>query len=203
MVNYKVVKRHYKEKAMKRKITDKSIELFERKGFTQTSIQDIVDELGVTKGTFYYYYSSKEQLLMDIHLEYIDELLAQQKEIINCPNSTNKEKLVNLIEQLIKDIRKNGARGRVFFREIRHLSEDNIAIVKEKRNQVRLNIESVIRHGIESGEFKAELDADIISFAVLSLTNYSYQWYKPHGRVSEDELVQMYTNLLFEGIVKE
>ncbi len=51
---------------MKEKIIEKAIELFEKKGFSTTSIQDIVDELGVTKGSFYYYFSSKEQLLMDI-----------------------------------------------------------------------------------------------------------------------------------------
>ena len=60
---------------VKEKITAQSIRLFEKKGFTETSIQDIVDSLGVTKGTFYYYFSSKEELLMDIHLGYIDELL--------------------------------------------------------------------------------------------------------------------------------
>lgn len=185
---------------MKRKITNKSIELFEEKGFTQTSIQDIVNELEVTKGTFYYYYSSKEQLLMDIHLEYIDELLNKQDEIIRCPNSTNKEKVTNLIAQLIEDIETHGKRGRVFFREIRHLSDENIAIVKEKRNQVRFNIEKVVNKGIESGEFQFDLQADIVSFAILSLTNYSYQWFKPSGRLSADHLVEIYTNILYEGI---
>lgn len=60
---------------MKAKITEHSIRLFEQKGFTETSIQDIVDSIGVTKGTFYYYFSSKEQLLMDIHMDYITKLL--------------------------------------------------------------------------------------------------------------------------------
>lgn len=185
---------------MKRKISYTSIELFEQKGFTQTSIQDIVDELEVTKGTFYYYYSSKEQLLMDIHLEYIDELLANQAEIIQCRKSTNKEKIRNIIKHLIEDIETNGSRGRVFFREIRHLSRDNINIVKQKRNQVRLNIEKVIRDGIEQGEFQADLQADIVSFAVLSLTNYSYQWFNPQGKLDTESLVDLYTNILFEGI---
>jgi len=37
---------------MKEKITIESIRLFEMKGFSETSIQDIVDAIGVTKGTF-------------------------------------------------------------------------------------------------------------------------------------------------------
>lgn len=185
---------------MKRKISHTSIELFERKGFTQTSIQDIVDELEVTKGTFYYYYTSKEQLLMDIHLEYIDELLAKQTKIIEEASTSNKKKIVQLISQLIEDISSKGPHGRVFFREIRHLANDNISIVKEKRNQVRFNIENVIQAGIEAGEFKADLQADVVSFAVLSLTNYSYQWFDPKGKIDSESLVEIYTNILFEGI---
>lgn len=41
---------------MKEKIIEVSIDLFGKHGFTETSIQDIVDGLGVTKGTFYYYF---------------------------------------------------------------------------------------------------------------------------------------------------
>ena len=50
------------EKRMKGKITQVSIQLFEQKDFSETSIQDICDGPGVTKGTFYYYFTSKEEL---------------------------------------------------------------------------------------------------------------------------------------------
>lgn len=185
---------------MKKKITETSIELFEKKGFTQTSIQDIVDELSVTKGTFYYYFSSKEQLLMDIHLEYIDNLLQRQEKIIHDPETSNKQKVTNLIALLINDIAEKGPSGRVFFREIRHLSNSNIDIVKQKRNQVRLNIEKIIRQGMEKGEFRPDLKPSIITLAILSLTNYSYQWFKTGGEVSSEELVQIYEDILFNGI---
>jgi len=78
---------------VKEKITAQSIRLFEKKGFTETSIQDVVDSLGVTKGTFYYYFSSKEELLMDIHLGYIDGLLYNQEQILNDASKSYKEKL--------------------------------------------------------------------------------------------------------------
>lgn len=186
---------------MKKKIIEKSIELFEKKGFTQTSIQDIVQELAVTKGTFYYYFSSKEQLLMDIHLEYINNLLDRQENIIADPNSPSTEKIKGLIALLINDIKEKGASGRVFFREIRHLSDGNIQIIKEKRNQVRLNIEKVVSQGIKNGELRADLKPDIVTFAILSLTNYSYQWFKPDGAVSPEELVTIYADIIFNGMV--
>lgn len=186
---------------MKKEIIEKSIELFEKKGFTQTSIQDIVDGLDVTKGTFYYYFSSKEQLLMDIHYEYINQLLERQEKVISDKNCTSTEKISALIALLIYDIKEQGPSGRVFFREIRHLSDDNIKIIKEKRNQVRLNIEKVVNEGIEKGELRDDLRPDIITFAILSLSNYSYQWFKPDGEISAEELVNIYSDVIFNGMV--
>src|SRR5699024_1188257 len=129
---------------MKEQITKQSIQLFEEKGFSQTSIQDIVDALNVTKGTFYYYFSSKEQLLKDIHLKYIDNLLMRQQQILDDIDLSYREKLTGIISMLINDIKEKGSSGRVFFREIRHLNNDNIGKVKKKRDQFRLNIEDLV-----------------------------------------------------------
>src|SRR5699024_6923704 len=130
-------------------------------GFSQTSIQDIVDVLDVTKGTFYYYFSSKEQLLMDIHLQYIDNLMSRQQMIFDNTSLSNKARLEEIILMLIKDIKKKGSSGRVFFREIRHLNNMNISKVKEKRNKFRLRIEEVVQNGIKAGEFQTNLPADM------------------------------------------
>src|SRR5699024_1203248 len=133
---------------IKDQITKHSIQLFEEKGFSQTSIQDIVEVLDVTKGTFYYYFSSKEQLLMDIHLQYIDNILLRQKKIYDNSSLKYKEKLKQTIERLISDINEKGSSVRVFVREIRHLNNTTTLKIKEKRNKFRLKIENVVQEGI-------------------------------------------------------
>ncbi|MBT2679454.1 TetR/AcrR family transcriptional regulator [Bacillus sp. ISL-35] len=50
----------------KRNVIDKAHELFIEKGFHSTSIQDILDYSGISKGTFYNYFLSKNELLMEI-----------------------------------------------------------------------------------------------------------------------------------------
>ena len=185
---------------IKEQITKQSIRLFESKGFSQTSIQDIVDALDVTKGTFYYYFSSKEQLLMDIHLQYIDNLLLRQQNILKKDSLTSEDKLNEIIIMLIKDIKDKGSSGRVFFREIRHLNNKNSSKVKEKRNDFRLKIEEVVKQGIASGEFRDDLSADMIAFGILGLTNYTYNWYDPSGKVSPEELAAIFSEMVFKGI---
>jgi len=184
---------------MKSELIKQSIHLFVEKGFSATSIQDIVDTIGVTKGSFYYHFKSKEALLMDIHSHYIDDLLRRQKTILNTEKSY-KDKLLAIVELVIGDIEEQGAIGRVYFREIRHLKEENAAVIREKRAAFRDNLEMLLAQGIEANEFRKELQPKIITFAILGITNWSYQWFNPEGSVSVKELSAMYGDFILNGI---
>ncbi|MFM1652589.1 TetR/AcrR family transcriptional regulator [Brevibacillus sp. B_LB10_24] len=185
---------------MKNKIIEQSISLFELKGFSQTSIQDVVDRLGVTKGTFYYYFESKEQLLMDIQLQYIDDLLAKQEQILLQPDKDWKTKMFEVVALLIKHIRTQGRIARIFYRELRHLNEENYMIIRKKRREFRKNLQKIIEQGIENREFRPDLRADLVTFAILGVCNWSNRWYKPDGPVPEDELIRTYMEMLLNGI---
>jgi AcrR family transcriptional regulator len=185
---------------VKEKITAQSIRLFEKKGFTETSIQDVVDSLGVTKGTFYYYFSSKEELLMDIHLGYIDGLLVHQEQILNDASWTCKEKLSAIVYMLITNIKTQGAAAKIFFREINNLSSEHIELIVQKRDLFRLNIEGLIRDGVEKTEFRSELNAPIITMGILGITNWSYQWFNPEGRSSDSEVAEIFVEMILKGI---
>lgn len=50
----------------KRQVIEASLQLFIEKGFKQTSIQDILDQAKISKGTFYNYFSSKNECLLAI-----------------------------------------------------------------------------------------------------------------------------------------
>ena len=184
---------------MKEEITKQSVKLFQEKGFSETSIQDIVDSLGVTKGTFYYYFTSKEILLMEIHLRYIDDLLIRQKVIIDSMK-TCRDKIIRIVSLIILDIEKQRANGRVYFREMRNLTPENTKKIKKKREEFRLNIVDVLSEGIESGEFRENLDPKMIAFAILGVTNWSYNWFNPDGEVSVEDLAEKYVDFVLHGI---
>jgi AcrR family transcriptional regulator len=185
---------------VKEKITTQSIRLFEKKGFTETSIQDVVDSLGVTKGTFYYYFSSKEELLMDIHLGYIDGLLYNQERILNDASKSYKEKLSANVYMLITNITTQGAAAKIFFREMNNLSPEHLELIVQKRDQFRLNIEGMIRDGVEKGEFRPELNAPIITMGILGITNWSYHWFNPNGRCTDQEVAELFVEMILKGI---
>ncbi len=185
---------------MKEKITEESIRLFEKKGFSDTSIQEIVDALGVTKGTFYYYFSNKEELLMDIHLGYINSLLHHQEMILNDPAKNCREKLFEIVYMLIHNIEHQGPSARVFFREMRHLSKENLEKITKKRDVIRFNIEKLLREGVQKGEFRQNLKVDIATFGILGVANWSYQWFNPKGPVTDREVAEIFVEMILSGI---
>ncbi|HSP22595.1 MAG TPA: TetR/AcrR family transcriptional regulator [Planococcus sp. (in: firmicutes)] len=187
---------------MKTKLKEGSILLFEEKGFSETSVQDIAEAAGVTKGTFYYYFHSKEQLLMDIHSDYIGDLLTRQEAILKS-GSSSREKITGVIELLIGDIQQHGPSGRVFFREMRHLKQANAEAVKGKREQFRLNIEEMLREGVASGEFRRQVHPDMAAFAILGATNWSYQWFNPAGSIPAEKLAGIFSDMILNGIISE
>lgn len=184
---------------MKEKIIDASVQLFDEKGFSETSIQDIVNVIGVTKGTFYYYFQSKQELLKDIHLRYIEDLLTKQSAILGA-NMDVKSKIHQIIYMLIKNIKTKRQSARIFFREMRNLSDDHIDQIMKKRDLFRIHFQGLIETGIENGSIKETFRADMLTFGILGVTNWSYYWYNPDGPVGEKELSDLYLEMILNGI---
>jgi AcrR family transcriptional regulator len=185
---------------MKEKLTEHAVRLFDDKGFTVTSIQDIVESIGVTKGTFYYYFSSKEELLREIHMRYIDGLLSKQERVLRDKGTSYREKLFDIIHLSIVDIKEQGASAKVFFREMRHLSNESLEQIEPKRDMYRYNIEKLLKEGRERGDFRDDFDVSIVAFGILGMMNWSYQWYKPDGMKSDKEIADTFVDMVLKGI---
>lgn len=59
----------------RREIETAALELFERQGYDHTSVEEITDQAGVSRATFFRYYPSKEELLFANEAEAVDELV--------------------------------------------------------------------------------------------------------------------------------
>ncbi|MBM7539850.1 TetR/AcrR family transcriptional regulator [Amphibacillus cookii] len=77
----------------KQRILEESIKLFVRKGYHATSIQEIVEQSGVSKGAFYLYFASKEALTAEI-VDYYVKMVMEKLDTINEEEGTPEDKLV-------------------------------------------------------------------------------------------------------------
>ncbi|MDG0809709.1 TetR/AcrR family transcriptional regulator [Cohnella rhizosphaerae] len=63
--------------ARKHQIIEAAMRCFARKGFHATSIQEIVDELGMAKGSIYFYFKGKEELLLAVIWHFVERMMAE------------------------------------------------------------------------------------------------------------------------------
>ncbi|WP_147535284.1 TetR/AcrR family transcriptional regulator [Bacillus marasmi] len=82
----------------KQHVINKSHELFIDKGFQATSIQDILDYSGISKGTFYNYFSSKNELLIALFMSIYKKLEKDRNELLIGHSPTDIEVFIKQVE---------------------------------------------------------------------------------------------------------
>lgn len=78
----------------KKEILDTAERLFRIKGYEKCTVMDIINEVGIAKGTFYHYFKSKEEVLDAIVLRYVDIVRNNAEEILLIENINPVEKLM-------------------------------------------------------------------------------------------------------------
>ncbi len=94
----------------RQRIIDAADNLFYRRGYNQTSFQDISDATGIPRGNFYYYFKTKDEILDAVVNSRISELSAMLKQ---CESETNdaRERLLlfsNMLEYKADDVLQSG-----------------------------------------------------------------------------------------------
>jgi len=164
------MKRENKEHDMrKNELTAAAKILFFQKGYENTTIQDIIDSLGIAKGTFYHYFKSKDDLLDTLVDQMITEMSQHLKPIANSKK--------NAIEK-INDFFHAGASYKVknldvFIVIIRTLYRDENQQMRERmfQSSIKKNspiIASIVKQGIKEGVFNTEYP-DLIGETMINL----------------------------------
>jgi len=78
------ITKEYNER--KNEILDTAQELFLTQGYEKTSVENIIKKVGVAKGTFYYYFKSKEDLLDKLVKRMTDKIQIEIKKIVKKPD---------------------------------------------------------------------------------------------------------------------
>ncbi|HDZ22918.1 MAG TPA: TetR/AcrR family transcriptional regulator [Desulfobacteraceae bacterium] len=184
------------------KIIDTATDLFRRKGYRSTSLDDVSRELGVTKAAIYHYVSSKEEILSIIYIQALQHIFRNTNEILNKDIPPN-EKLRLLLSNHVKNIIIQPLSMMcVFFSEENQLPEKEFRKIQNEKNKYNRIVEEIIKEGISLGIFR-KTDPKLQTFAILGMCNWVYKWYKPkHGSFTPDQIADHFVNLLETGYLK-
>jgi len=89
-------------KQQKEKIFETAKQLFIKNGYNKTSVNNIIKTLDISKGTFYHYFGSKEDLLNEIVDEMVKNIIHKTKKVVSRKDLSAFEKIVNIFSLTIK-----------------------------------------------------------------------------------------------------
>jgi len=144
--------------------------LIQTRGYERLTIDDLLAEVGASKGAFYHYFDSKPTLLEAVVERFADEVVAAAASVVTDPRLPAVEKLDRYFAAMAA---RKTAERRFLEELLRVWYSDENAIVREKtrRQTIRLvapHIAAIIRQGIAEGTI-ALVDPDEMARVVLAL----------------------------------
>jgi AcrR family transcriptional regulator len=190
----------YAPEETRKAIIDSALKLFGEKGYAVTSVQEITDAAGVTKGAFYHHFESKQDLLRLIHDEFLDYQLAILRMALDADEDPA-VRLRELLEALLTSTTQYLANVTVFYLERRNFTGAQYKAVKRKRDEFDRLFGQVIERGVSEGKFRSDLDPRIVSLGILGMCAWVHQWYRPSGRYSADQIADIFSELVLDGLM--
>jgi AcrR family transcriptional regulator len=170
---------------------------FGEQGYRPTTLETVAERLGISRVTLYRYCPSKEELLTRV-FERTIAIFQRGLQQICAQDVPPEEKLRQIIHHQVRLLVDHRNFLTVFFSEESNLPTDMARRARAERRAYDELIEGTIREGVEAGRL-APLPPKLVSFALLGMCNWLYQWYQPEGRFSADEVARIFISLVEHG----
>ena len=170
---------------------------FRRRGYHGASVEEIARALKMTKGSLYYHFRDKEEILYVLHDWSVDLLLEKLGEVEE-EGAAPDVKLRRLIQAFVHMII-DELHGTALTMDLQALSPARLRKVIAKRDRFDRGLRRIVQEGMDQGAFAAG-DAKLAAFAVLGAVNWITRWYDPRGPKGSAEIGRAMADLVIEGL---
>ena len=179
-------------------IIEAAAEAFRTNGYAATSLEDIASAVGMWKGSLYHYIDSKEDLLFAVVRGPAEEILNQLRELSHTDLPPT-EKIRRATRSHVQILNSNFVYASVYLQEIagRRKLPEWTAMDREYLNL----LESIVREGVDSGEFSAVTNPRVATLALIGSLNWLTHWYRPGGSWHADEIADQFCDLFLGGLI--
>ena len=187
----------------RKKIIDKAWELFAKNGHEETKVEDITKDLGISKGSFYTYFATKEELLYEI-LGKIKKEIIENLENINVDQTPEKvledyvKAKMNHAVKILNNMKLRVVEKYLIDPKLRILFQE---LQEKSTNFIKINI--VEKFNSKNGN---KYNADVISeFILISIEEFLYDEFvlKNLEKMKDDDLINIQNTRKVENSLKE
>jgi len=186
----------YEEK--KDAIVKSASKAFGRKGFGSATIEEIANEMKMTKGSLYYYFKTKEELLYEAHLlslKAVVEKITQINATSDPPDVKLGKAVFEHVELLARDFE-----GAFLLQQEYILPEPYKKEVMALRNLYESQFIRIIEEGVKAKNFSAK-NVKMAAFCMLGAINWFLRWYSSSGPLKPEEIAEDFVDFFFNGLL--
>lgn len=185
---------------MKEQIMNAAVVLFSKKGFYQTSMDDVAQQAGVAKGTLYYHFKNKSQLFCETTVAGIDFMSGEVQSIINQGMTPRDmaDKIIALFVEMCTDY------AGIVDIVMNEISNGIDADVLQTLKEAKLRFIGRVAHVLDEGKMAGVLrpcDSQSVSGALVSFV-YAYcrlAFEKPNA--SKSAITRELSSILMRGLL--
>ncbi|HEY2455728.1 MAG TPA: TetR/AcrR family transcriptional regulator [Candidatus Acidoferrum sp.] len=174
--------------------------IFFAKGFHATSIEDVARDVGMLKGSLYYYIKSKDDLLFRLLLAGIEDGDAYIAKQID-PAGEPVEQLERAIRAQIDYIIQNRVPFGLFLHEFDSLSGKRQHKLISVMSRYNSRFVELVRRGQEQGKLMAG-EPWLVVNGILGMCNWLYRWYDTDQISDPEQVKQVFLRMILQGIRK-
>lgn len=185
----------------KDQIMNAAEEVFSQKGFSDARMDDIADETGLSKGTLYLYYKSKDDLIIAI-LDRIFQREFRAFENFDIASMSATDTIWNFVDTTTKDIRMMMRLLPITY-EFMGLAFRNKFVQKTFKayfNRYMDILIPIIQHGIDTGEFRSADPKEIAIAMGAVMEGTLLLWVYDNSLVEPENHIRSGMKLLLEGV---
>ena len=181
-------------------IYETAARVFCEKGYEKASMGDIALAMKMTKAGVYHHIESKEDLLAAIIGYGMDLFETQVLDRVTSIRDPLERLRATLRGHLLLVLRDRPMEVTVILHESSALPAAARARINARKKRYIRFLEKTIRE-LVMRKIARRVDPSIAAFALLGMVNWTYQWYRPGGRLRDEELADAMTDFYLCGLL--
>lgn len=181
----------------RREILHAAARVFRRRGIVAAGMREIAEEAGLSPGNLYYYFDSKDELLLFCQERTLEHMLAAV-DAAKAVGQSSAEQLRAILRAHVHALL-DELEGATAHLELDALPDALRAPMIRKRDRYERALRSLVAQGVARGEF-SPCDAALVTRAMLGAVNWTARWFRPDGAQTAGQVADAISQYLVKGL---
>lgn len=187
----------------RRRILDAAVAVFAQHGFYNAKVSQIAKEAGVADGTIYLYFKNKEDILIQVFIDAMDEILRRQEEALGQTDLDPVERLRTFTRIHFESVAESQAMAEVITVELRQSSKFMRNTDMKPFGRYLGIIRRIVDDGVKAGMFAPDIDSRVIARAIFgAIDELALEWAMGNRGSSLVDACEHVTSLFISGLLR-